>query len=163
MLRKPLALVFLSLACLASTASAEGVIVHLGAENTEGIVDMVRDRGGLLQIIDTDVLMVRKVEYYAKSMGLLGRVSATTFDGAHLPYVNNLVSLFIAPSLGAVPLAEVMRVLQPGGVAVIGGQVVDENGKPTVKPWPKAIDNWTHYLHDATNNAVARDTVVGPP
>ncbi|MHC4745290.1 MAG: outer membrane protein assembly factor BamB family protein, partial [Planctomycetota bacterium] len=33
----------------------------------------------------------------------------------------------------------------------------------TVKPRPSEIDEWTHYLHDATNNAVADDTVVGPP
>jgi outer membrane protein assembly factor BamB len=33
----------------------------------------------------------------------------------------------------------------------------------TVKPWPPEIDQWTHYLHNASNNAVARDRIVGPP
>jgi outer membrane protein assembly factor BamB len=33
----------------------------------------------------------------------------------------------------------------------------------SVKPRPKEIDEWTHYLHDASNNAVAQDTVIGPP
>ena len=33
----------------------------------------------------------------------------------------------------------------------------------TVKPWPTEIDQWTHYLHDPSNNAVAHDRVVGPP
>ena len=33
----------------------------------------------------------------------------------------------------------------------------------TVKPWPNEMDQWSHYLHDAGNNAVARDTVVGSP
>ncbi|HUV66585.1 MAG TPA: PQQ-binding-like beta-propeller repeat protein [Sedimentisphaerales bacterium] len=32
-----------------------------------------------------------------------------------------------------------------------------------VKPWPKDIDEWTHYLHGADGNAVAQDRVVGPP
>ena len=32
-----------------------------------------------------------------------------------------------------------------------------------MKPWPKEIDQWTHYLHGADNNAVAHDSVVGPP
>ena len=34
---------------------------------------------------------------------------------------------------------------------------------PLRKPWPAEIDEWTHYLHDADNNAVAHDTRVGPP
>jgi outer membrane protein assembly factor BamB len=33
----------------------------------------------------------------------------------------------------------------------------------TVKPWPDETDEWTHYLHGPDNNAVARDSVVGPP
>jgi len=32
-----------------------------------------------------------------------------------------------------------------------------------LKPWPAEIDEWTHYLHGADGNAVARDRVVGPP
>ena len=57
-------------------------------------------------------------------------------------------------------LAEVMRVLCPGGVAYIG-----EGGRwaKTVMPWPKTMDEWTHFLHDASNNAVAHDRQVGPP
>ena len=31
------------------------------------------------------------------------------------------------------------------------------------KPWPKAIDEWSHFLHGADGNPVARDRVVGPP
>jgi outer membrane protein assembly factor BamB len=31
------------------------------------------------------------------------------------------------------------------------------------KPWPDAIDEWTHWLHGPDGNAVARDRVVGPP
>ena len=31
------------------------------------------------------------------------------------------------------------------------------------KAWPAAIDEWTHFLHDADGNPVARDRVVGPP
>jgi hypothetical protein len=32
-----------------------------------------------------------------------------------------------------------------------------------MKPWPEDIDEWTHYLYDASGNPVARDQVVGPP
>jgi outer membrane protein assembly factor BamB len=76
--------------------------------------------------------------------------------GGRLPYVDNLVNLLVAESSGNVPEDEVMRVLVPNGVALIGG-------KKIVKPWPKEMDDWTHYLHDPGNNAVSHDTVVGPP
>jgi len=51
-------------------------------------------------------------------------------------------------------------VLTPLGVAL-----VEEQGQwnKVVKPWPEEIDPWTHYLHDASNNAVAHDKRVGPP
>ena len=32
-----------------------------------------------------------------------------------------------------------------------------------VKPPRHGVDEWTHYLHDASGNAVAHDTVVSPP
>ncbi|MEA3226368.1 MAG: PQQ-binding-like beta-propeller repeat protein, partial [Planctomycetota bacterium] len=79
-----------------------------------------------------------------------------TLNGRILPYVDNMVNLLIADRLGSVSQAEVMRVLAPGGVALI-------NGRKSIKPRPQSIDEWTHYLHDADNNAVAEDTVVGPP
>ena len=61
---------------------------------------------------------------------------------------------------GAIPMTEVMRVLAPNGVACIksGGKWT-----ATTKPRPENIDEWTHFLHDAGNNAVARDELVGPP
>ena len=33
----------------------------------------------------------------------------------------------------------------------------------TVKPRPEDIDEWSHYLHDATGNSVAHDDQVAPP
>jgi outer membrane protein assembly factor BamB len=35
--------------------------------------------------------------------------------------------------------------------------------KKTVKRRPSEVDEWTHFLHDASNNAVSDDSVVGPP
>ncbi|MHC4435557.1 MAG: outer membrane protein assembly factor BamB family protein, partial [Planctomycetota bacterium] len=32
-----------------------------------------------------------------------------------------------------------------------------------VKPWPREIDEWTHFLHGPDNNAVAQDNIVGVP
>ena len=87
---------------------------------------------------------------------MYGSVSVDTFDGRRLPYVDNLVNLLVADELGDVSMDEVMRVLAPLGVAYVDGEKI-------VKPWPDEIDEWTHYLHGPDNNAVAQDTVIGPP
>jgi hypothetical protein len=57
-------------------------------------------------------------------------------------------------------MAEVMRVLAPNGVAYLraGGRWAK-----TTKPRPTQIDEWTHFLHGADNNAVAQDTVIDSP
>jgi len=87
---------------------------------------------------------------------------------------------------------ELLRVLSPLGVALIGHsdaaggsrpawvaglrselaaagiaevELVEENGLwlKLKKPWPKDIDQWTHFLHGPDGNPVADDRVVGPP
>jgi len=59
-----------------------------------------------------------------------------------------------------VPSNEVWRVLAPLGQACI------KQGDNWVvwftKPRPPEIDDWTHYLYDATGICVGRDTVAGP-
>ena len=87
-------------------------------------------------------------------------ISVNPLASPRLPYADNLVNLVVAEDLGNVSAKEVLRVLAPLGVAY-----VRQDGKwsKTVKPWPKEIDEWTHYLHAADNNAVAQDSRVGPP
>jgi outer membrane protein assembly factor BamB len=93
-------------------------------------------------------------------MGIYGPVSVDVFDGKRLPYVDNLVNLVVAEDAGDVPEAELMRVLAPGGTLYANK---DGRWSRTIKPRPENIDEWTHYLHDASGNPVAHDEVVGPP
>ena len=50
-------------------------------------------------------------------------------------------------------------------LAPLGVAYLEQSGQwvTMVKPYPADIDEWTHFLRDASNNAVANDTVVGPP
>ena len=68
--------------------------------------------------------------------------------------------MIVSEDLGDISMDEVMRVLCPKGVAYIKK---GDKWEKTIKPRPENIDEWTHYLHDATNNAVANDSAVGPP
>ena len=137
-----------------------GLIVHIGCGNGRLTAALLTSDSYVVHGLDTDIKNVEYAREYIKSRGLYGKVSVDKFDGRHLPYTDNLANLIVAESLDSVPLKEVERVLCPKGIAYI-----KKKGKwtLTVKPWPEDIDEWTHYLHDASNNAVARDTVVGPP
>ncbi len=133
-----------------------GLVVHLGCGDGKLTAALHANDSYLVHGLDTDPEQVAAAREHVRSLGLYGPVSADTFDGRHLPYVDNLVNLIVADELGGVTMEEVMRVLAPLGVAWVGGEKI-------VKPWPEEIDEWTHFLHGADNNAVAKDTVVGPP
>ncbi len=137
-----------------------GVFVQIGCgDGTLAAALGARD-GCVVHALDTGADNVRAARRHIRSLGLYGRVSAHRLEGGRLPYADGLVNLVVSEDLGAVSMDEVLRVLCPYGVAAIRR---DGKWTRTVKPWPQEIDEWTHYLHDADNNAVAQDAVVGPP
>jgi len=143
-----------------------GLVVHVGCGQDDGKLTAelcVNDRY-LVHGLDTDPKNVEKARKHIRSLpgSIYGRVSVDSFDGRGLPYIDNLVNLVvISDGKSGVPADEVMRVLVPDGVAYVrqGGG----GWKKTIKPRPGNIDEWTHFLHGADGNAVANDTVVGPP
>jgi len=146
---------------LQATGVQGGLVVHVGCGDGRLTAALGAGDGFLVHGLDADAENVRKARRHVRSLGIYGnKVAIDRFDGRRLPYADNLVNLLVAENLGDVPAAEVTRVLCPDGVAH-----VKQNGQWTTrtKPRPEEIDEWTHYLHDADNNAVAKDTVVGPP
>ncbi|MHC4406925.1 MAG: class I SAM-dependent methyltransferase, partial [Planctomycetota bacterium] len=145
---------------LDATGVKGGLIVHVGCGDGKLTAALRASSGYLVHGLDTEAGNVEKARVHIRSLGLYGSVSADRFEGRRLPYVDNLVNLVVAEDIGGVPVAEAMRVLAPGGTLY-----VRQSGRwsSTVKPRPGNIDEWTHYLHDASGNAVAHDEVVGPP
>jgi len=139
---------------------AGGLVVHLGCGSGELTASLRANERYVVHGLDTDAGKVAQARRHIQSLGLYGSVSVQRLDGRRLPYADNLVNLLIAEDVGAVRMDEVMRVLCPRGVACVrrGGEWAR-----MVKPWPKAIDEWTHWLHAADGNAVARDEAAGPP
>jgi len=133
-----------------------GLVVHLGCDDGRLTTALRASDAYLVQGLDADPAQVAKAREHIQSTGLYGKVSARRWEDKWLPYADNLVNLLVADELGGVPMEEIIRVLAPRGVAMIGGEKI-------VKPWPDEIDEWTHYLYDASGNAVSKDTRVGPP
>jgi len=137
-----------------------GLVVHLGCGDGRLTAALRASDAFLVHGLDADAANVGKARDHIRSLGLYGKVSVVHWPHARLPYADRLVNLLVAGDLGGVAMAEVMRVLAPGGAACIRE---GEGWRVVRKPWPKEIDDWSHYLHGPDNNAVANDTEVGPP
>jgi len=144
----------------AETGIRGGLVVHLGCG--DGRLTAALRAGDRFTVhgLDADAALVEAARNHIEELGLYGPVSVDHLAGPALPYVDNLVNLVVAERLGPISLQEIDRVLAPRGVAY-----VREGGawSKIVKPRPANIDEWSHFLHDAGNNAVARDELVGPP
>ncbi|MFA6561286.1 MAG: PQQ-binding-like beta-propeller repeat protein [Verrucomicrobiia bacterium] len=141
---------------LETTGVKGGLIVHVGCGDGKLTAALRANDSFIVHGLDTHAKNVEAARRHIQSLGLYGKVSVEQWDGKRLPYVENLVNMVVAERLGGVSMDEVMRVLAPNGIAYIAGT-------KTVKPQPKEMDEWTHYLHDASNNAVSHDTLVAPP
>lgn len=143
------------------TGTRGGFIVQVGIQET-GLTKSLRASSAYqVHALDRDPEVVQRARVELQQAGVYGEVSAELLVGSQLPYVDNLVNLLVSEELGEVPLDEVMRVLVPHGVAYL--REVSGEWKKIVKPRPDNIDDWSHYLHDASGNSVAHDDVVGPP
>jgi outer membrane protein assembly factor BamB len=137
-----------------------GIILHLGCGDGRLTAALRANDRYTVHGLDADPAKVAEARKYIQAKGIYGPVSVEQFSNSILPYTDNLINLIVVQDAGGVSRNEVMRVLAPGGAACI-----QRNGRWTkiLKAWPDNIDHWTHFLHDASNNAVANDSVVGPP
>jgi outer membrane protein assembly factor BamB len=137
-----------------------GFVVHLGCGDGKLTAALRANDSYLVHGLDADAKNIEQARKHIQSLKLYGKVSVEQFRGDRLPYTDNLVNLVFSEQQMDVPMDEILRVLVPNGVAYLKkGDIWTK----TVKPRPKEIDEWTHYMYDASGNAVAHDTVVGPP
>jgi len=119
--------------------------------------------------------------------GVAGQASVVAREAEHLPYADNLVNLLVAADWGREPVAveEVLRVLAPGGTAVLGSDAnagatagldakLKAAGAVEVKALSRAgwvscvkapdpgFDAWTHNLGGADLSSVNNDSAARP-
>jgi len=133
-----------------------GLVVHLGCGGGETTAALRTGDAFVVHGLDRDPANVEKARKYVQSKGIYGAVSVDHLPGSVLPYVDNVVRALVVSDAGAISRDELMRVVCPGGVVVI-------DGKLTVKPWPEETAQWPQHYNTPDNNAVALDSVVGPP
>ena len=142
-------------AILSKAGVSGGLIVHADCGDGALAIALARREGRLIHgLVKTDA-QLNAAREAARKAGLTGEVSFSLWTGGALPFLDNQINLLIADGVD-IAADEVDRALAPLGVAMVGP-------RKTVKPWPNEIDEWTHYLHGPSNNAVSNDSLVGPP
>jgi outer membrane protein assembly factor BamB len=137
-----------------------GIVAQLGVSDGANPVAMTTDDDLVIQILERDPEKVATARRQIQAQEACGRVSIRRLDADRLPYLDNLFNLLVVVNPLDVSEREMMRVVRPLGVAMIRQA---DSWRRVVKPWPEDLDEWTHFLHDATGNAVSADAHVGPP
>jgi len=137
-----------------------GLAIHVGCGDGQLTAALRLADNCIVQGLEADAEAVERTRAAIRETGQYGPVSVVHWRGKKLPYVDNLATLVVCEDAGAAAAGEIMRVLRPYGAAV-----VKRDGKWTVtfKPQLEGTDEWQQHYHGADNNAVAQDTVVGPP
>jgi len=159
---------------LEGTATAGGVVVHLGCADGKFTAALYTGDALLVRGLDTDADDVAAAREHIDSVGLYGKVTAEQYDGENLPYGDNMINLVVFDAEDELVPAEIERVLVPGGSVVVpGGRTLESQGlakADDVGPWtrytkprPADIDEWTHFLYDASGNAVCKDKKIRYP
>lgn len=137
-----------------------GLIVHLGCQDgTLTAALRVNDR---YQVhgLDRNFAMIQATRSRLLAKDIYGKVTASRLVGNELPLVDGLVNLLLVEDSQGIDRPEMLRVLAPGGVLLTK---TPTGWNRQIRQRPDDIDDWTHYLHDASGNAVAHDSQVGPP
>ena len=108
-----------------------GLIVHLGCGDGSLTAAFRANDRFLVHGLDTDSADIQRARENVFQACDYGEVSVAVYDGQHLPYAENMVNLLVASRLDRVEMAEVMRVLVPGGVAYVNK---DGTGKRVSSP-----------------------------
>ncbi|MHC4203160.1 MAG: outer membrane protein assembly factor BamB family protein [Planctomycetota bacterium] len=144
---------------LNDTGVKGGLIVHIGCGDGTLTGALRANDSYLVHGLDRNVRNVQRAREHIRSRELYGKISIDQLSGKNLPYIDNTINLIVSENIGDLPITEVMRVLVPDGAAYIKA---GDKWEKTVKARPENMDEWTHYLHDPGNNAVAHDTAIGP-
>jgi outer membrane protein assembly factor BamB len=158
---------FVTMICAAAQAGlpetagvSGGVAVVVGDFDAKTLVSLRGEGRFTVQGLARDQKRIDSIRAELKSQGLYGKIAVDVWDGKSLPFVDNFANLIVSDKSVEISGVEILRALCPLGVHCAKSS---DGWKLAKKPRPKNIDDWTHFLHSSTNNAVANDTVVGPP
>ena len=176
---------------LKAADQSDGLCVMVNLSDAQLAVAMARKSKCLIQIIHEDGNTVQAMRKAIDDHNFYGQISVQQAMLERLPYAENLINILLIQDYSSLrqkarTVDEILRVVAPYGVCWLGCSSESEAkdiqsafkkaGVPQVtlsqsatiwvvasKSYPKTMDEWTHFRHNAEGNMVAQDTVVGPP
>jgi outer membrane protein assembly factor BamB len=133
-----------------------GLVVVLDATDAKQLGGFAGDGSFLVHGLVREREMIASLRAEIAASGQSGRVTVDIWNGTRIPLVANTVNVLVSSATDVT--GEMRRALAPNGVVITPS--LESTWR---KPWTEGLDEWTHYLHGPGNNAVAKDTVVGPP
>jgi len=145
---------------LQASGISGGLVVVIDWREESLLAELARAGPFLIHALIREESKIAEARQAVLELGVGEKVTVEEFTAERLPYIDNLVDLICVLGKRAPSKKELLRVLRPGGVALLRE---GESWKRLQKPWPPEIDEWTHALHGPDNNAVSKDKIVGPP
>ena len=135
-----------------------GICVVLGDAGCKRALQLARQSELLIYLQLPRAEDVQATREIADEAGLYGnRIFIEKGSLARLHLADNLADALIAVGTGnSVPEAEALRVLRPGGKALLGRKVL-------IKPAREGVDDWSHPYHGPDNNPQSQDKVILAP
>jgi outer membrane protein assembly factor BamB len=141
-----------------------GLIVHVGGMHPNKTANLYESEAFLVHGLDQDPIAVMLTRDDLMNRGIYGPVTVEHWASPLLPYSDGVVNMLIVEEPETIDESEILRVLTPGGVAFVLDETNGASSWARIdKPRPDEIDQWTHYLYDASGNAVAHDELIAPP
>jgi len=135
-----------------------GICVVLGDTKCELALQLARESQLLVYVQLPQVQDFVTACKIVDKAGLYGtRIFIEKGDLTRLHLADNLADALVTVGEAAgISQAEALRVLRPGGKALIGDKVL-------VKPFPEGIDDWSHPYHGPDNNPQSKDRIIRAP
>lgn len=175
---------------LAAAGSDRGLCINLQAADAGVSIELARQSLFYVQGLACDAAQAEAARKAAAASPVAARVSVAWRRTAHLPYLDDLANVILAagwggPACQGLTLAEVLRVLRPGGVAIVGAdngvdaaKLLEEAGQlkqaqavklPRAGGWIKLdklpnpdYGEWPNFAGSAELNMVAPDRAFAP-
>ncbi|MHC4734986.1 MAG: class I SAM-dependent methyltransferase, partial [Planctomycetota bacterium] len=135
-----------------------GICVVLGDRKCELAFRLAKQSQLLIYVQLPEAKDVEKARKVAANVGLYGTrifVEKGSLKGLHL--ADNVADALVAvDKVSNISEKEVLRVLRPGGKALLGKRVL-------IKPVPQGVDDWSHPYHGPDNNPQSTDQIARAP